>query len=388
MQRRNFLSRAGAGLAAGAAAGVATMPSLSHSQTAALPTIKWRMTSSFPKSLDTIYGAADTIAKRFASSTGGKFTIQVFASGEIVPGPQALDAVKDGTVECCHTAPYYYFGKDATFAFGTALPFGMNARQQNAWMYHGGGLALMREFYRDYNVINFPAGNTGTQMGGWYRKEIKTVADLKGLKFRIAGLAGRVLSKLGVVPQQIPGSDIYPALEKGTIDAAEWVGPYDDEKLGFNKVAKFYYYPGWWEGGPELDVMVNLKQWESLPPEYKSILECACAEANTDMLAKYDALNPAALKRLVQGGVQLRPFSREILNACYQAANEVYAEESARNPKFKKVYDSWKAFRDDQILWFRVAEQNFDGFMAAAGNSSKPAASAKAAPTKAAPSQK
>ena len=370
MQRRKFLSSAGAGVAA-------AIPSLSHSQTTVLPTIKWRMTSSFPKSLDTIYGAADTIAKRVSTATGGKFTIQVFASGEIVPGPQALDAVKDGTVECCHTAPYYYFGKDATFAFGTALPFGMNARQQNAWMYHGGGLALMREFYKDYNVISFPAGNTGTQMGGWYRKEIKTVADLKGLKFRIAGLAGRVLSKLGVVPQQIPGSDIYPALEKSTIDAAEWVGPYDDEKLGFNKVAKFYYYPGWWEGGPELDVMVNLKQWESLPPEYKSILEGACAEANIDMLSKYDALNPAALKRLVQGGVQLRPFSREILNACYQAANEVYAEESDRNPKFKKVYDAWKVFRDDQILWFRVAEQNFDGFMAGArgaGEAAKPAA--------------
>ena len=380
MQRRNFLSSAGAGLAAG----VAATPLLSHAQTAALPTIKWRMTSSFPKSLDTLYGGAETVAKRVSSATGGKFTIQIFASGEIVPGPQALDAVKDGTVECCHTVPYYYFGKDATFAFGTALPFGMNARQQNAWMYHGGGLALMREFYKDYNVINFPAGNTGTQMGGWYRKEIKTVADLKGLKFRIAGLAGRVLSKLGVVPQQISGSDIYPALEKGTIDAAEWVGPYDDEKLGFNKVAKFYYYPGWWEGGPELDVMVNLKQWEALPAEYKSILEGACAEANIDMLAKYDALNPAALKRLVQGGVQLRPFSREILNACYQAAIEVYAEESAKNPKFKKIYDAWKVFRDDQILWFRVAEQNFDGFMATAGS----AGAAKPAATKGPPVKK
>ena len=385
MQRRKFLT-AGAGLVAAAA------PSLSQTQTQtqapALPTIKWRMTSSFPKSLDTIYGGAETVAKRVSSATGGKFTIQVFASGEIVPGPQALDAVKDGTVECCHTAPYYYFGKDATFAFGTALPFGLNARQQNAWIYHGGGLALMREFYKDYNVINFPAGSTGAQMGGWFRKEIKTVADLKGLKFRIAGLAGRVLSKLGVVPQQIPGSDIYPALEKGTIDAAEWVGPYDDEKLGFNKVAKYYYYPGWWEGGPELDVMVNLKQWEALPPEYKSILEGACAEANIDMLAKYDALNPAALKRLVQNGVQLRPFSKDILSACYRAANEVYAEESAKNPKFKKVYEAWKVFRDDQILWFRVAEQNFDNFMATAGNPGKSSATAKMAPTKVPPSQK
>ncbi len=376
MKRRNFLTAAGAGVAAAASA----LPGLTAAQAAALPTIKWRLTSSFPKSLDTIYGSADVIAKRVAAATGGKFTIQVFAAGEIVPGLQAMDAVKDGTVECCHTAPYYYFGKDPTFAFACAIPFGMNARQQNAWMYHGGGMALMREFFRDYNIINFPAGNTGAQMGGWFRKEIRSVADLKGLKFRIGGFAGRVLSKLGVVPQQIAGGDIYPALEKGTIDAAEWVGPYDDEKLGFFKVAKYYYYPGWWEGGPELDLFVNLKQWEALPAEYKSILESACAEANIDMLAKYDALNPAALKRLVGNGVQLRPFNRDIMAACYKAANEVYAEESAKNPRFKKVFDSWKAFRDDQILWFRVAEQNYDSFMATAGSASRQAAPAKAAP--------
>jgi TRAP-type mannitol/chloroaromatic compound transport system substrate-binding protein len=374
MQRRKFLSTAGATLAAGAAA----VPALSNAQTAAptaaLPTIKWRLTSSFPKSLDTIFGAAETISKRVAAATGGKFQIQVFAAAEIVPAFSAMDAVKDGTVECCHTAPYYYFGKDPTFAFSCAVPFGMNARQQNAWMYHGGGMALMRDFFKDYNIMNFPAGNTGAQMGGWFRKEIKTVADLKGLKFRVGGFAGRVLSKLGVVPQQIAGGDIYPALEKGTIDGAEWVGPYDDEKLGFFKVAKNYYYPGWWEGGPELDLFVNMKQWEALPPEYKAILEAACYEANADMLAKYDALNPAALRRLVGQGVQLKAFSRDIMNACYAAANEVYAEESEKNPKFKKVYDSWKKFRDDQILWFRVAEQNFDSFMATADQAKAPPA--------------
>ena len=367
MQRRKFLSTAGAGLAAGAAA----IPGLSSAQTAALPTIKWRLASSFPKSLDTIYGGAEIISKRVAAATGGKFQIQVFAAGEIVPAFSTVDAVQNGTVECTHTAPYYFFGKDPTFAFSCAIPFGMNARQQNAFMYHGGGLTLMRDFFKDYNIINFPAGNTGAQMGGWFRKEIKTVADLKGLKFRVGGFAGRVLTKLGVVPQQIAGGDIYPALEKGTIDAAEWVGPYDDEKLGFFKVAKFYYYPGWWEGGPELDLFVNLKQWEALPPEYKAILESACAEANVDMLAKYDALNPAALKRLAGNGVQLRPFSRDIMNACFKAAHEVYDEESAKNPKFKKVYDAWKAFRDDQILWFRVAEQNFDSYMATASTATK-----------------
>ncbi len=357
--RRKFLTASGAGLFA--------TPLVTSAQAASLPTIKWRLTSSFPKSLDAAYGASELIAKRVSASTGGKFQIQAFAAGEIVPALQALDAVQNNTVECAHTAPYFYFGKDPAFAFGCAVPFGMNARHQNAWIYHGGGMALMREFYANYNIIHFPAGNTGAQMGGWFRKEIKTVADLKGLKFRVGGFAGRVLAKLGVVPTQIAASDIYPSLERGQIDAAEWVGPYDDEKLGFFKVAKNYYYPGWWEGGPEIDLFVNQGAWNALPAEYKSILEAACAEANIDMLAKYDALNPAALRRLVVNHkVQLRPFSREILTACWHAANEVYAEESARNPKFKKIYDSWKVFRDDQILWSRVAEQNFDYFMAGA----------------------
>src|SRR5476651_114923 len=305
MERRKFLKAAGAGLAVVAAA----VPALAPAQAAALPTIKWRLASSFPKSLDTIFGAADVISKRVSAATSGKFTIQVFAAGEIVPGLQAMDAVQSGTVECCHTAPYYYFGKDPTFAFACAIPFGMNARQQNAWMYHGGGMALMREFFKDYNMISFPAGNTGAQMGGWFRKEIKTVADLKGLKMRIGGTGGLPLAKLGVVPQQIPGGDIYPALEKGTIDAAEWVGPYDDEKLGFFKVAKFYYYPAWWEGGTELDMLVNIKAWEALPKDYQAIFESACADANEWILTAYDAGNPPALKRLLANGVKLRPFS-------------------------------------------------------------------------------
>jgi TRAP-type mannitol/chloroaromatic compound transport system substrate-binding protein len=203
-------------------------------------------------------------------------------------------------------------------------------------------------------------------MGGWFRKEIKEPSDLNGLKMRIGGLAGRVISKLGVVPQQIAGGDIYPALEKGTLDACEWVGPYDDEKLGFQKVAQYYYYPGWWEGGPELDLFVNTKAWADLPKDYQSILESACAEANVDMMAKYDAQNPAALRRLVAAGVQLRPFPREIMQACHKAAVEVYDEFAASNPKFKKVYEPWKKFRDDDILWFRVAESNFDTFMATA----------------------
>ncbi len=385
MERRSFLKKAGIGLAATAA----TAPAIA--QTSGGPTVNWRLASSFPKSLDTIFGGAETIAKRVSAATGGKFTIKVFAGGEIVPPFSVHTAVQNATVECAHTAPYYFFGTDPTFAFSCAIPFGLNARQQNAWMYHGGGMELMREFYKDYNIIHFPAGNTGVQMGGWFRKEIKTVADLKGLKMRIGGTAGLPLQKLGVVPQQIPGGEIYPALEKGTIDAAEWVGPYDDEKLGFYKVAKFYHYPGWWEGGPELDLFVNQKAWDALPKEYQAILEAACYEANVDMLAKYDALNPAALKRLVANGVKLVPFSNEVMAACFKAVMETYDEIAEKNAKFKKVFDSWKVFRSEAIQWSQVAESRFDNFMIGAEKSLRvpaKAAPAKAAAAKAAPAKK
>jgi TRAP-type mannitol/chloroaromatic compound transport system substrate-binding protein len=249
----------------------------------------------------------------------------------------------------------------------------MNCRQQNAWMYHGGGLQLVRDFMKDYNIINFPAGNTGAQMGGFFRKEIKSVADFQGLKMRIGGTGGLPLQKLGVIPQQIPGGDIYPALEKGTIDAAEWVGPYDDEKLGLYKVAKYYYYPGWWEGGPELDLFVNTKAYQDLPKEYQAILEGACYEANVDMMAKYDALNPPALRKLIAAGVKLQPFSNEILAACYKATTETYDDIASKNEKFKKIYEPWKAFRADQVSWFQVSENRFDNFMIATARVSQQA---------------
>ncbi len=362
MQRRDFLKQAGLGTAAGAA----FLSTQALAQAGNLPTVNWRMTASWPKSLDILFGGLEDISKRVSAATGGKFNIKIFAAGEIVPGLQVLDAVQNGTVESGHTATYYYYGKDPTFALSCAVPFGMNARQLNAWLYRGGGLPLLRDFFREYNCVNFPAGNTGTQMGGWFRKEIKTVKDLKGLKFRVGGFAGAVLQKLGVVPQQIAGGDIYPALEKGTIDAAEWVGPYDDEKLGFAKVAKYYYYPGWWEGSTNLDVLVNVKAWEALPAEYKAVFEAACAESNINMQAHYDAANPIALKRLIGGGVQLRPFTNEIMAACYKAANDLYQETSAKNARFKKIYDAWKQFRDTEVQWFSVAENRFDNFMIAA----------------------
>src|SRR5215211_3763401 len=303
MKRRQFLQAAGIGAAATAVA----MPAIAQSA----PEIRWRLSSTFPKSLDTLYGAAEAFSRFVSEATDGRFQIQPFAAGEIVGTFQAFDAVSNGTVEMIQGPGYYYYGKDPTFAVFADIPFGLNARQKNAWLYHGGGQELVNEFLAKYNVYTVPGGNTGTQMGGWFRKEIKSTADLQGLKFRIAGLAGQVLQKLGVVPQQIPGGEIYPALERGTIDAAEWVGPYDDEKLGFNKVAPFYYYPGFWEGGAQITAFTNLAKWNELPKAYKSLLTAACGYANVDMQAKYDARNPAALRRLVSGGAQLRPFPQE-----------------------------------------------------------------------------
>ncbi len=363
MERRSFLKKAAVGVVAGTVAAPAIVKAQAP---AGLPNVSWRMAASWPKSLDTLYGGAEHIAKRVSDATGGKFNIKVFAAGEIVGGLQVLDAVQAGTVECGHTASYYYFGKDQTFAFGTSIPFGLNARQQYAWYYHAGGLELMREFYKDYNVVNILAGNTGCQMGGWFRKPIKSVADLKGLKFRIGGTGGTVLTRLGVVPQQIAAGDIYPALEKGTIDAAEWVGPYDDEKLGFYKVAKHYYYPGWWEGGPSTELLVGTKAWEALPKEYQAILEAACAEAYIWMVAKYDAVNPAALKRLLANGVILAPFPNDVMTACHKASEENYEEVASKNAKFRKVYEPWKKFRSEQVQWFSIAEGRFDSFMSAA----------------------
>jgi TRAP-type mannitol/chloroaromatic compound transport system substrate-binding protein len=355
MKRREFLKTAGAGLGLSALAA----PAIAQS----MPEVKWRLTSSFPKSLETLYGGAEVFAKAVAQATDNKFQIQVFAAGEIVPGLQAADAVTNGTVEMCSTASYYYFGKDPTFALSCAVPFGLNARMQNAWHLHGGGQELMNEFYKKFNIIAFPAGNTNCQMGGWFRKEINTVGDLNGLKFRIGGFAGKVLQKLGTVPQQIAGGDIYPALEKGTIDAAEWVGPYDDEKLGFYKVAKFYYYPGWWEGGTVLHQFINLGKWNELPKSYQSIVSSASHYAYDWVAGKYDAANPAALKRLVAGGAVLKPFTQPVMEACLKAANEVYAETSAANADFKKIWASILAFRNDQYLWWQVAEYTYDSFM-------------------------
>ncbi len=357
MDRRHLL----AGTAAGLAAPLAT-PHLANAQ----PRIRWRCPNSFPKTLDTLYGAAEIVARRVAALTEGAFQIQVSGPGEIVPALQIMDAVGQGSVECGFSSSLFYFGKDPSLAISTTLPMGMGSRGMWSWLYYAGGREQLKDVFADQGVHAIPAACTGAQMGGWLKREVRTVADMRGLKFRIAGLGGTVMQKLGAVPQQIAPSDIYPALERGVIDGAEYIGPYDDEKLGFARVARYYYYPGFQEYGPSTDFMVNLRLWEELPAAYRSAIEVACIEAWHATAAKYDVLNPAALRRLVAGGTQLRPWPREVLTALYAGAQEVYAELGEQNPRFKRVWQHWDAYRLEQIQWFRVAEDSMANFLAVA----------------------
>ena len=338
MKRREFLSIVGGGAAAVSIA----KPAIAQ----AAPQIKWRFATSWPKSLDTLYGACDVFSKRISEITDGRFQIQVFAAGEIVPALTVLDAVQNQTVEIGNTGAYYYWGKDPALAMGSAIPFGLNTRQMESWLAQGGGNALLQEVFTSFNCFGIPMGNTGCQMGGWFRKEIKGVEDLSGLKFRIGGFAGQVIRKLGVVPLQLAPGDIYTALERGSIDAAEWVGPHDDEKLGFYKIAKYYYYPAWWEGSANAHTIVNLEKWNSLPKPYQAAVLAAARDAGHWMTTKYDAANPSALKRLVADGALLRAFSQEIMEACYKAANDVYAEIGEKNPRFKRIYEKSHRFSE------------------------------------------
>jgi TRAP-type mannitol/chloroaromatic compound transport system substrate-binding protein len=354
MKRRILMS------AAAAAAPVAlAAPAVAQTQN---PEVRWRLASSFPRTLDILYGGCENIARRVAQLTDNRFQIRCFPAGEIVPALQTLDAAQAGTIEATQTAAYYYVGKEPSFAFYTAIPWGLNVRQMTAWLRHGGGQTLADELLRDYNCIGIPGGETGAQMGGWWRKEIRSVADLQGVKFRIGGLAGQVFAKLGVSPTQIAGGDIYPSLERGVIDAAEWVGPYDDEKLGFARVAQYYYAPGFWEGSSRNFIVINSRAYEALPDFYKQALRVACAEGELEMAARYDAANPAALRRLVAAGAQLRFFPRDVLQALWRASHEVYEEIGARDPRFKKTWESYRPFRDEQYQWFRVAENSFENF--------------------------
>lgn len=360
MERRSFLKKAGLTAIAGTAAVAA--PAIAQSQ----PKINWKMTSTFGPSLPALFSNAELFVKMVEEATDGNFSIRLYPGGEIVPGFEVMDAVENRTVEMGQTASYYFYGKDPSFCFDTAVPFGLNARQMDAWMYQGDGLKLMRELFATRNIVNFPMGNTGTQMGGWYRKEIKSIEDLKGLKMRTAGFAGEVLARLGVVPQQVPPGDIYPSLEKGTLDAVEFVGPVDDEKLGLQKVAKYYYYPGWWEGSAQVSLYVNQDAFNELPKQYQDIVATAARAAGGNMLTIYDSQSPAALRRLIANGAVLKAFPRDVMDASFEATKELYKEFSAKDERFKRILENYMGFRDELVPWFRVAEGSYDTYLAQA----------------------
>lgn len=353
MERRKFIRSAGLVgiLAAGAAPAVHARPAL-----------QWRLASSFPKTLDITHGSAHFFAREVREMSGGKFDIAVHPADELLPAFDVLDGVQRGTVECGHTAAYYYTDRDETFALDCAIPFGLNARQMAAWYRHGNGLNLLREFYQNFGIVNFPLGNTGAQMGGWYRKPINSPADLKGLRMRMAGLGGRVFAKLGGSPVYLPGAEIYPALERGTIDAAEWVGPHDDLKLGLHKLKLYYAYPGWWEGSTQLSLYINRRAYDALTTEHKAIVKAAATTTHWDMLTQYDAKNPAALKELIAIGARLTPFPKTVLDAAYQATNELYSELADKNPHWKKIHGSYAAFLRDQSLSWAYTEMAFENY--------------------------
>ena len=321
------------------------------------PEIEWEMGTSWPLSLDTIYGGAQDFAERVSAMTGGRFNITPRAAGELVPGLEVLQNVQQKAIPAGHTASYYYVGLSPATAFNTALPFGLTYRQQNAWMYEGGGLQLMQDFYADrFDVINFPAGNTGVQMGGWFNKEINSKADLEGLRMRIPGLGGRVMERLGVTVQVLPGGEIFQALQTGAIDATEWVGPYDDTTMGFHDVSTYYYYPGWWEPGPELDVFIPLSEWNELPEEYQVIVEAAAYGANATMMARYDAKNPVALQTILESDIELRPFPEDVMQASQDAAFELFDEIAGEDSDFASIFAEWRSFREGITRWHGLAE--------------------------------
>ena len=334
----------------------------------ALPAIRWRMATSWPKSLDILFGGAERICSQVTAMTNGKFTITPYAAGEIAKGFGVLDAVAQGDVECGHSASYYYFDKNPALAFGTNIPFGLTAEQQNAWLYYGGGQELINRLYADFGIISFAAGNTGVQMGGWFRRKINRVEDLQGLKMRIPGLGSEVMSRLGVEVQILPVDQIVAALIDGKIDAVEWNNPYDDEIIGLHEAAPYYYYPGWWEPGATYELQVNLAQWNQLPREYQEVLQVAATNANITMLAEYNAKNGKVLQRLNHSGTNFIPFSQEILDAAYQKTIAILEDYSSRDRTFREVYGKWRKFRSQIYRWNQINELSFTNFTFQAAN--------------------
>lgn len=359
--RRRFLKTAGLATVGGATlaiAGCATNDASDAAVANDLPELTWEMPTSWPRGLTTLFGGAELFATAVGLMTGGKFTINTREAGELVGGLEVLPAVMEGGANIGHTAAYYHVGMSPVTAFATTLPFGLTSRQQNAWLYEGGGLeTLQGHFAEKFNLIQFPAGNIGAQMGGWFNKEIRNVADLEGLKMRIPGLGGKVMEKLGVLVQLLAGGEVFSALQTGAIDATEFTGPADDTKLGFHEVAQFYYYPGWWEPGASLEVQIGLDEWNNLPEEYQAIIEAAAAQANVMMMARYDVVNPEALQMIrAETDVTILPFPDDVMEASKEASDELHNELIARDADFAAIFTGWDAFRTDSNDWMGLAE--------------------------------
>ena len=323
------------------------------------PKFRWRMATSWPKSLQVLFETADLFCQQVSIMTNGNFVITPYPAGELTEGLKVFQGVRDGTVQCGHSASYYYLEYGKALAFGATIPFGLTAAQQNAWLYFGGGLEAIQEMYAELGIINFPGGNTGTQMGGWFKQQVETIQDFQGLRMRVPGIGGLILKELGAQIVSLPGDRIFSALENGTVDAAEWKNPHADLTLGLNKVAPYYYYPGWWEPGTSYEFQVNLTEWDKLPTEYQEIFKAAAIDVNTKMLAKFNAVNGKALEQIILSGTKLLPFSQEILQAAYEKAFVLYEEMAATDQKFKQIYRQWQTFRTEIQTWNSINELAF-----------------------------
>jgi len=351
MQRREFIKKIGAGsLAVGAG-----LSGAGNAQAKAEH--KWKMVTTWPKNFPGLGTGANNLAKLITEMSGGRIEVKVYGATELVPAFEVFDAVSRGTAELGHGAAYYWKGKNEAFQFFSTVPFGMTAQEMNGWMYYGDGLKLWEEAYAPFGVVPAPAGNTTVQMGGWFNKEINSLEDLKGLKMRIPGLGGEVLSRLGGTPVNLPGGELFTALTAGTIDATEWVGPYNDLAFGLYKAAKYYYYPGFHEPGTVLEAIINKKALEALPDDLQSIVMNACRVVNLDMQSEYAARNPHALKQLIeQHGVDVRSYPPDVLAQLRSVSEEVVAEVAAKDAFSQKVYKSYKQFLDDARTYNRISD--------------------------------
>jgi len=356
MKRRDFLKTTGTAAVAAAAASTMAAPAVWAKE----KTYRWKMVTTWPPNLPVLQTGAVRFAKRVEEATGGRIKIQVFAGGELVPALGVFDAVSDGTVECGSGAAYYWAGKVPAAQWFAAVPFGFNPQGINAWFYSGGGLKLWEEVYAPFNVIPRPQGNTGVQMGGWFRKEMKSIDDFKGLKMRIPGLGGKVIAKAGGTVVLLPGGEIFTSLERGVIDATEWVGPMHDLRMGFYKAAKYYYYPGWHEPGTCLEVMFNKKAYESLPKDLQTILDAVAQETNLWSLCEFEAGNGAALQELIsKHNVNLVRFPEDMLDQLRKLANETLEEEANKDAMSRKVHEAYKKFKAQVGVWGTVSENAY-----------------------------